>query len=306
MPALLSECGLAYASPLPYFCTFVMRLAYLRVALSFVCILMLASCSRYGRLLKSTDVDERYNGAMQYFKKKDYYHAGMILEETLPLLKGSSRADTAQLYYAYCQFYERQYNLAAFYFKTFYETFPRSPFAEEAGYMEGLSYYEDSPRYDLDQESTKEAIRVVQTFMTQYPESERKEDCNFIMDKLRSKLERKAYEQAYLYYKKDNYQAAIIAFENFRKEFPESANNEEAQSLKVEAAYKLAESSIPSKQEERYVQVITTYETFIDRYPESKRVKDVESYYASAQKWLAAKHGQKTAEPAATSALGNN
>jgi hypothetical protein len=96
----------------------------------------LSSCSKYNKLLKSPEVDVRYKGAMEYFKEKDYYHAGMLLEETLPLLKGSVRADTAQLYYAYCQFYEKQFGLAAFYFKTFYETFPRSSFAEEAAYME--------------------------------------------------------------------------------------------------------------------------------------------------------------------------
>ena len=282
-----------------------MRLAHLRLWTRTVLCLMgmalLGSCSKYSRLLKSTDVDARYHGSMQYFKKKDYYHAGMVLEETLPLLKGSTRADTAQLYYAYCQFYEKQYNLAAFYFKTFYETFPRTTFAEEAAYMEGLSYYEDSPRFDLDQESTKEAIRVVQTFLTQYPETERKEDCNFIIDNLRAKLERKAYEQAFLYYRKNNYQASIIAFETFRKEFPESSRNEEVQALKVEAAYKLAESSVPSKQPERYGQVLSTYETFIDRYPDSKRAGKAEGFYASAQTWLQVHNAAKTPANATSS-----
>jgi outer membrane protein assembly factor BamD len=271
-----------------------MRIALPKLLLGLFAVCLLASCSRFGRLSKSTDVDVRYKGAMEYFKKKDYYHCGLLLEETLPLLKGSSRADTAQLYYAYCQFYEKQFALSAFYFKTFYETFPRSNFAEEAGYMEGLSYYEDSPRYDLDQESTKEALRVVQTFLTQYPETERKEDCNFIVESLRSKLEHKAYDQAYLYYKKGNYQAAIIAFENFRKDFPESARNELAASLKVEAAYKLASASVPSKQEERFGQVISTYESFIDKFPTSKRSSTVAPYYAQAQNWLSANKALKT------------
>jgi outer membrane protein assembly factor BamD len=224
---------------------------------------------------------------MEYFQKKDYYHAGMLLEETLPLLKGSARADTAQLYYAYCQFYEKQYSLAAYYFKSFYETFPRSTFAEEASYMEGLSYYEDSPRYDLDQESTKEALRIVQTFLTQYPETERKEDCNFIVESLRAKLDRKAYDQAYLYYQKGDYQAAIIAFENYRKEFPESQKVETVGALKVESAYLLANSSVSSKQEERFGQVVELYQAFIDRYPTSKKLSSLESYYTEAQAWLA-------------------
>ena len=276
-----------------------MPLSLSRLLLGVWLLAFAAGCSQYQRLMKSTDVDERYNGAMQYFKKKDYYHCGMLLEETLPLLKGSARADTAQLYYAYCQFYEKQYNLSAFYFKTFYETFPRSAFAEEAAYMEGLSYYEDSPRYDLDQESTKEAIRVVQTFLTNYPETERKEDCNFIIESLRAKMERKAYGQAFLYYKKENFQAAVIAFENFRKEFPESARNEEAQALRVEAAYRLAASSVASKQKDRYAQVVEAYQNFVDRYPASKRAQRLEDYYTAAQTWLAAGQPQKPTADAA-------
>jgi outer membrane protein assembly factor BamD len=231
---------------------------------------------------------------MSYFHKKDYYHAGMLLEETLPLLKGSVRADTAQLYYAYCQFYEKQYNLASFYFKTFYETFPRSTFAEEAAYMEGLSYYEDSPRYDLDQESTHEAIRVVQNFLTQYPETERKEDCNFIIESLRSKLERKAFEAAELYFLKRNYQAAIIALENYRKEFPETKRAEYAFAIRVEAAYDLAGSSVPSKQKERYEQMLGLYQNFLDKYPSSKYLPKLENFYGTALAWVEKHKLQKT------------
>jgi len=264
--------------------------------------LALGACSKYGQLMKNPDVDERYKGAMQYFKKKDYYHAGMLLEETLPVLKGSARADTAQLYYAYCQFYEKQFSLAAFYFKTFYETFPRSSFAEEASYMEGLSYYEDSPRFDLDQESTNEAIRVVQSFLSQYPETERKEDCNFIIESLRAKLDLKAFENAYIYYKKRNYQAALIALENYRKEFPESKKTEFTASLRVQSAYELALSSVASKQEERFRQFMGLYETFLDKFATSKYLPALERSYTAAQAWLADNKKQKSGQGATTSA----
>ncbi len=246
----------------------------------------LFGCSNFTRLQKSQDLDKKHAGAMQYFEKKDYYRAGVLLEEILPLLKGTDKAEKAQFYYAYCQYYERQYQLAAFYFKTFYETFPRSEYAEESAYMEALSYYEDSPIYDLDQENTHAAITAIQTFINEHPTSDRLEDCNFMYEKLRDKLEKKNYEVAKLYHRKADYQAAIIAFENFRRDFPESEMNEEALYLRVNSAYRLARQSIPDKQPERYGQVVTIYESFVDRYPQSKYLKEAEQDYAAAQAWL--------------------
>ena len=267
---------------------------------SFLCLLVFASfgCSEFAKIQKSQDLEKKYDAAMAYFDKKDYYKAGMLLEELMPLLKGTEKAEKAQYYYGYCQFYEKQYPLASFYFKTFDETYPRSEYAEDAAYMEGLSLFEDSPNFNLDQESTKEAERIIQTFLNRFPESSKKEDCNYMIEKLRSKLEQKSYDIAKLYYRKGDYQAAIIALDNYRKDFPESKEVEETWRLRVSSAYLLAKASIAAKQEERYRQVLSLYEAFIDRYPESKKVKDVEPYYAAALDWLKDKKG-KTETPAA-------
>ena len=259
----------------------------LRFWLSSVLLLaLLAGCSKFTRLQKSTDVDAKYEGAMKFFQQKDYYHAGLLYEELMPLLKGTQRAETSQYYFAYCHFYEKQFGLSAFYFKNFYETYPRSEFTEEATYMEALSYFEDSPSYELDQGNTMEAMRAIQTFLTEYPTSERKDDCNYMVEKLREKLIRKAYNSAQLYFNKQDYQAAIIAFDNFRKDYPESDKQEQAFVYRVQAAYNLARASIPSKQPDRYTQVVAIYESFLDRYPASPRLRDVETYYTAAQVWL--------------------
>ena len=152
--------------------------------------------------------------------------------------------------------------------------------------MEALSYFEDSPSYELDQANTMEAMRAIQTFLTEYPTTERKDDCNYMVDKLREKLIRKAYSSALLYFNKQDYQAAIIAFDNFRKDYPESNQQEDAFAYRVQAAYNLARASIPSKQAERYTQVVSIYESFLDRYPASSKLRGVETYYAQAQAWL--------------------
>lgn len=248
--------------------------------------IVLSSCGKFTKLQKSTDVGEKYDGAIEYYNKKDYYRASALLDDIIPLLKGTEKFEKAQLYNAYCQYYLQDLESAAFGFKNFVETFPRSQFAEEAYYMYCLSLYEFTPAFSLDQSNTLTAIEGIQNFIRQYPDNEKKEQCNNMIDNLRAKLERKAFENAKLYCKKENYKAALIALENFRKDFPDSQFNEEANFLRVETQYNFANNSIPSKQLMRYGELIEIYQNFIDRYPSSKFAKVAESYFSYAQEKL--------------------
>jgi outer membrane protein assembly factor BamD len=216
---------------------------------------------------------------MEYYQDKDYYRAIVLLEEVLPIIRGTKTAEEAQFYYAYAHYYDGKYILSAHYFKNFYDTYNRSKFATEALFMHAYSLYLQSPVPSLDQTSTYEAIEAMQLFINKYAYSEYKERAEQILDELRRKLELKAYESALLYYKLDRYKAAIIAFENFQRDFPDSELNEELSYWKVAAQFRLAEQSIKTKQQERYYTTIEYYQTFIDKYPESTFVREAESIY---------------------------
>jgi outer membrane protein assembly factor BamD len=51
-------------------------------------------------------LQEKYAGAVNYYKKKDYYRAGILFEELIPLMRGQAESELTQFYYAYCQFYQ--------------------------------------------------------------------------------------------------------------------------------------------------------------------------------------------------------
>jgi outer membrane protein assembly factor BamD len=95
-------------------------------------------------------------------------------------------------------------------------------------------------------------------------------------------LEKKGFDNARQYLKLKYYQAAVIAFENFKKGFPDSKYLEEITYLKVVAQYKLAQQSIASKQRERYASTVEFYRELVDNYPKSNFIKDVESYYSDS------------------------
>ncbi|MES2731510.1 MAG: outer membrane protein assembly factor BamD [Bacteroidota bacterium] len=244
----------------------------------------LTSCGKFQQLQKKGTYEEKYQAAIKYYEKKDYYKAGILFEELIPLLKGSQEAEKAQFYFSYCQFYQGQYVLAAFYFKKFYETFGRSELAEESQYMYTYSLYRDSPIYNLDQTNTFTALEALQTFVNNYPKSKYREQCQQIISDLRVKLETKAYEIAKLYYKIGHsdviyYKSAVIMCENFQKNFPDSGYNEELAYLKIVAEYELAKTSVESKKKERFADAVKFYESFIDKYPTSQYLKDAEKVY---------------------------
>ena len=145
--------------------------------------------------------------------------------------------------------------------------------------MYGYSLYADSPETNLDQTSTLEALDALQNFLNKYPRSEFSKDTDKLILELQNKLEKKGIDNAYHYYKLRLYQAAIVAFENFKYEFPDSRYNEDALFYKIMAQYDLAEKSITSKQTERYIDVKNSYEEFVDKYPESEFLRQAEKIY---------------------------
>ena len=268
-----------------------MQKTYLVLLLS---VFILCSCSKFQRIQKKADVKGKYKAAVKYYGKRDYYRAGLLFEEIIPLLQGDTTAENAQFKFAYCQYYQGQLTMSAYLFNKFYETFARSPLAEEARYMYAFSLYQDSPQYNLDQTNTLKAIDALQAFINSYPESKFVEEGTNLLKELRAKLEKKAYEQAKLFNKiQGNYKAAIVTLNNFQKGFPDSDYNEEIAYKKLEAGYRLARESVEAKKKERYESTVEFYEYFVDRYPTSKFIRQAENIYTNCLEFLGGK-GEKT------------
>ncbi|WP_266367137.1 outer membrane protein assembly factor BamD [Tellurirhabdus rosea] len=254
-------------------------------------LIVLASCSPFQKLQKKgTDV-EKYNAAVNYFKKGDWYRAGLLFEEIIPILKGSTESELAQFYRAYTEYHQGNYQLSSFHFKQFYETFARSDYAQEAMYMYALSLYKDTPNYNLDQSNTVTAISALQDFVNTFPSSPFSKECTTMIMDLRQKVEKKAYEKAELYYRTSaaniaNFRSAVVTISNFQREFPSSEYNERLAYLKVDAQYNLAKNSFEDKRKERFGEVLSFYQSFVDKYPNSKYVRQAERFFADSQKQL--------------------
>ncbi len=240
------------------------------------------SCTKFRKIQKSSDWKVKYAAALDYYEEKDYFRSNTLLEEILPIIRGTEEAEKANFIYAYTFYEQRQYILSSHYFKLFTDVYGRSKYVEEASYMNAYSLYKQSPQPSLDQTSTYEALAAMQTFLNKYPNSTYAKEADWLIDQMQEKLELKAYENARLYNKLRRYKAALIAVENFNYDYPDSKYREELNFLAVETAFELAEVSIYSVQEERYRKVVSLYEAYVDRYPLSKYLKQAEQYYADS------------------------
>jgi len=259
-----------------------MKKSIVGLLLLFFCI-WFASC-KFSRILKSSDYELKYTKAIEYYNKGNYTSASTLLEELIPVFKGTPKSEEVYYYYTYCQYYLRDYSLAGFHFRTFARAFHASPHAEECAYMNAYCYFLSSPRYSLDQSDTKNAIQEMQNFVNEYPESKRVDTCNILIDKLRAKLEKKSYETSKAYYFRDDWKASVPAFENFIKDFPESGKLEEVRFLIIKSYYLLAKASVESKKPERLEKTMENYLKFVDLHPQSPYMKEAEGIYLDCQK----------------------
>jgi outer membrane protein assembly factor BamD len=251
--------------------------------LLFTMLLVGSGCSKFSRLQKNGNFEEKLKGAIEYYENGDYYKAGILLEEILPLVRGHAEAEKATFYLAYTHFKQKEYIMSSYYFKEYYQTYQRGENTEEATFMHAKSLYMDSPQYNLDQTSTEGAVKYLQEYANKYPTGKYMDETNKLLDELGAKLRLKSYENSKLYYKTHNYKSAVVAVKGFMDAYPDSEYTEEMYFIRFQAQYHLAKNSVSHKQLERYYEAIEFYHNFVDKYPNSKFIKEAEELYEASQ-----------------------
>lgn len=252
----------------------------IRILFLLIIAVSVVGCSKFRKIQKSGDWKVKYEAALEYYENEDYHRTIILLEDILPIIRGTEEAELGNFYLAYSYYYQKQYILSAHHFDEFVRIYGRSEHVMEAAYMHAYSLYLQSPDYQLDQTVTYEAVTAMQKFINKYPASEYAPEADRIIDDMQRKLEKKAYEQCKLYYKLRRYKSALVVYDNFSKDFPDSDYNEEVSYLEIETSYDYAKESIQKRQEERYKNTVDFYLSFLEKYPNSKYLKDAEKIYA--------------------------
>ena len=263
----------------------------------------LASCGEYNKVIKSTDYINKYEAAKSYFGQGQYLKASTLLEELIPILKGTSDAEESLYMLAMTYYNQGDYISASHYFTNYYNTYPKGTYTELARFHSGKALYLDTPEARLDQSSTYKAIQELQMFMEYFPQSERKSEAQVMIFALQDKLVLKEYLSAKMYYdlgaytgnasmnadgqiNGNNFLACITTAENILKDYPYTSMREDVSILLLRAKYKLGVESVLEKIEERMRETIDEYYAFKNEFPESKYMKEVEKIYKEASKYV--------------------
>ena len=253
----------------------------------FASLILTCSCkSQFELLLQSHDADEKFKAAFDYFDNGKYSKAASLFESLSMLTNGTERDDTVRYYWALSNYKFKDYYTAETNFEQFIESYPRSPFIQDAAYLHIDCLYRSTLRYELDQTPTYKAINAISQYVLEHPESPHMAVCRDMLDDLGGSLDKKAYEAAKLYYKMEDYLASRVAFKNVLKDDSENIYRVDILYYIAMSSYKYADQSIPSKQKERFLAFVDDYYNFIGELPESKYRRELDTIYAKAQRAL--------------------
>lgn len=235
----------------------------------------LSACNRQQDLaMKSADKDYILKVANEKFVKKKWTDALALYERLSNLVAGTDDAPNVVYNSAYANYYDKNYKLAGHQFKNFAITFPQDNRAEDASYMSALCFYEGSMDYNLDQTNTELAINELQSFLNNYPNSERSKNINDLIDELTYKLEFKAYENAKQYYKMADYKAANVSFENVLDDYPSTKLRPNIYDYIVKSRYQLAANSVYDLKKDRIENALAFTKQIEREMPDSESAKN--------------------------------
>ena len=253
----------------------------------FAALLLFAGCkTEYDLLLAGGDNDAKYDAAFRYFNEGDYRKAATLFESMAFAYNGTERDDTVQYYWGLSNYRYGDYDTAEANLSSFINNFKGSPFAESATYLRVNCLYDFTLRYELDQVPTNTAITAISEYIIEYPQTEHLQECQAMLADLGERLDRKAYENAKLYYKMEDYLAATTAFHNVLKDDSENVYREDILYYTAMSSYKYALNSVEARQQDRYLSFVDDYFNFIGEYPESSYRKELDTMYKRALKAL--------------------
>ncbi len=249
-------------------------------------IISLTSCGEYNKVLNKGDIKTQYKMAEELYKEGRYNRAMALFEKVAPTFINKPQLQRIRYMSAKSDYALKNYTIAAYRFNRFINNYPKSSKIEEVYYLAAQSHYKISPLSSLDQKDTDKALTSLQDFLDKYPDSEHTEEINNQYKELTQKLEKKAFDIAYLYYKTEKYKSAIVAFDNFISEYLGTKYKEDALFYKFKSAYKLGIKSVVYKKEKRLKAAIKAHKRFVKYYPESDYRKESDNLLKKAIKEL--------------------
>ncbi|MBI4513266.1 MAG: outer membrane protein assembly factor BamD [Gemmatimonadetes bacterium] len=166
--------------------------------------------------------EELFERGKQLFARERWLQARTAFERLVFSAPTHAKADSAQFLLAETYFQDGAYLTAASEFLKLAQTRPTIHLADDARYRACLAYGRLSPRAELDQGYTEQAIAECRALRLLYPQSPLVPEAEAKVAELRNKLARKMYLNGLYYFQREGYDSAILYFNELLKQYPEA------------------------------------------------------------------------------------
>jgi len=173
--------------------------------------LIFSSCAG-SRFDSEITIRDMFDKGMENLEKEKYLQAQDDFHQVLIRGIGTEMGDDAQYFLAEAYYRNEEYIQAVVEYEKLTRTMGFSTFVEDARFKICEAYRIESPKYYHDQDYTDKALQRYQEFLDDFPESKFVTDVLNSINILRNKLGLKSYETGVLYMKMEEYEAAIISF----------------------------------------------------------------------------------------------
>jgi len=192
-----------------------------------------------GRTEPGSNLQTRFDEGRKAYDEGRYMDAIRIFEEVRIQAPASELASQATYMEGMARYKQEQFSAAAVDFRSLRRNNPGSPLAGRAQYMVGESYYQLSPRPELDQTYTLYAQTEYQSFLRDFPRAEQTliDRAQQRITDIRNKLAQKVLLSAELYVKIEEPKSAMVYFERVLDQYYDTKPAAEAQLRIAELSY---------------------------------------------------------------------
>jgi outer membrane protein assembly factor BamD len=209
------------------------------------------------------DDEDQFALAKREFEKKNYDKASIEFQKLIFNYPGAIFIDSAQYLLGMSYFNQKDYPLAVVEFNKLLSSFPTSQLSDDAAFMVAFCDFKMSPKAELDQEHTLKAKEELQSFLDDYPTSDRAKEGFDLLKECRSKLAKKAYKNGHLYLKRKQYEAALIYLKDVTNEYHDTE-------WAAPAQFQIAEVYLEQK---KHDQAKEELQKFLDNFPQHELAK---------------------------------
>lgn len=190
---------------------------------------------------KILPIEDQYSKATKLYERGKFFESAEEFQKVIYNYPGATAVDSAQYFLALSYMHDGQFELAAVEFDRLIRSYPSSPFVTESHFRVGYCYFHAAPKhYGLDQTELVQAIRLMEDFIIDFPDSDFVPEARKSLAAANTRLSAKDFSAAVQYSRIRAWESARIYYQRILDNYPDSEYRAHALLGKGEALYFLS------------------------------------------------------------------